>query len=37
MICSLCCYLHPKDLVVPETPVPVALPVISCCLSSLYL
>lgn len=37
MVCSLCCYLHPKDLVVLETPVPVALPVISCCLSSLYL
>lgn len=37
MICSLRCYLHPNDLMVPETLVPVALPVISCCLSSLYL
>ena len=37
MICSLRCYLHPNDLMVLETPVPAALPVISCCLSSLYL
>lgn len=37
VIRSLCCYLHPNGLMVLETLVPIPLPVISCCLSSLYL